>query len=121
MVLKGHENHIGAIAWSPDNRKLVTGAGDGVVMLWDATTGQPIRSYNTNLPVTGVDFYNNQESIISISRNQVSVWQIMSFEDGVQWAYDNRFVPEFTCAQRLQYNVTPYCDSPESPTGEPVE
>ena len=39
------------IAWSPDNRTLVTGGTDRMVRRWDATTGDHIGS----VPVSGVD------------------------------------------------------------------
>ena len=35
---------IGAIAFSPDGSTILTGNDDGDVMLWDASTGSPIRS-----------------------------------------------------------------------------
>ena len=34
VVLKGHESYVDAVAFSPDNRWVVTGSGDRTARLW---------------------------------------------------------------------------------------
>src|SRR5262249_45522263 len=41
-----HERGVTAIAFSPDNRILATGADDYTIQLWDARTGQAERRLN---------------------------------------------------------------------------
>ena len=40
--LAGHSEAITALAWSPDGHRLVSGDDAGQLMLWNATTGEPI-------------------------------------------------------------------------------
>ena len=38
-VFKGHAGTVNALVGSPDGRRLISGAGDGTVRVWDASTG----------------------------------------------------------------------------------
>jgi WD40 repeat protein len=40
--LRGHTDGVRSVTWSPDGQLLASGIRDGSVMLWDATTGQPL-------------------------------------------------------------------------------
>src|SRR5262249_34495398 len=40
--LTGHTAAVRAIAWSPDNRELLTGSDDGTARIWDITTGKTL-------------------------------------------------------------------------------
>ncbi len=41
MVLRGHEDAIGAAAFSPDSHWFATGSGDGTARLWDLSADDP--------------------------------------------------------------------------------
>src|SRR5271157_6295054 len=43
-TLRGHRDWIGRIAWSPDGRKLASPSADETIRLWDAETGQCLRT-----------------------------------------------------------------------------
>ncbi len=43
-TLKGHTDYVWSVAFSPDGALLASGSGDDTIRLWDATTGQHIRT-----------------------------------------------------------------------------
>lgn len=48
-VLGGHEGSIYSVAFSRDGKRLLTAGGDNSVRLWDAETGELIRSFEGNV------------------------------------------------------------------------
>ncbi|NJL69615.1 MAG: hypothetical protein HC894_29025, partial [Microcoleus sp. SM1_3_4] len=42
-ILQGHDNHIWAVAWSPDGQTLASGSDDRTVRLWDTNTGECLK------------------------------------------------------------------------------
>jgi WD40 repeat protein len=45
-VLRGHPNFIHALGFMPDGRAVVSAGADGVVRVWDSTTGAETRSFD---------------------------------------------------------------------------
>ena len=42
MVLRGHDDEVRGVAWSPDGQRLATGSRDRTVRIWDAGSGAEI-------------------------------------------------------------------------------
>jgi WD40 repeat protein len=42
-----HASHVWSIAWHPDGRHLAASSDDGTIHVWDATTGERLRSWHT--------------------------------------------------------------------------
>ncbi len=49
-TLRGHTDCIGRIAWSPDGRMLASPSDDKTIRLWDAETGQCLRTLTGHAP-----------------------------------------------------------------------
>lgn len=55
----GHTSKIASVAYSEDGKFLISGASDGVVIVWDLATGNEIRRYATPVAVLRVQFLDN--------------------------------------------------------------
>src|SRR5205807_2659745 len=48
-VLRGHRDHVYALAISPDNKLLVSGGGDHAVRLWRLPSGRLVQSLDGHI------------------------------------------------------------------------
>jgi WD40 repeat protein/DNA-binding SARP family transcriptional activator len=55
-ILCGHTDLVSGVAFAPDGRRLVTSSLDGTVRVWDAASGETVRSLTLDGAVVGVDF-----------------------------------------------------------------
>jgi WD40 repeat protein/serine/threonine protein kinase len=65
-----------AVAFSPDGKYLVTGKGNGLLQVWDANNGEPIRTLGTNIgPVRGIVFSRDGRRLATVSAaGAVKLW-----------------------------------------------
>jgi WD40 repeat protein len=52
LTLRGHSNHVNAVAYSPDGTRLATASNDQTVKLWEAATGEEVltlRGHNSGV------------------------------------------------------------------------
>ncbi len=76
-TLPGHEAVTEAIAFSPDGRQLATGDNDGVVILWDAATRQPLATFPHDGKVHAVAFSPDGQRLATAGENgKLTVWDI---------------------------------------------
>lgn len=81
-VLKGHTNAVNDVKYSSNGKQLLSCSSDGTIKLWDAQTGQCLKTFtgHTDL-VSQVDFSPDNKSIISCSRDgTMKVWSLSSGE-----------------------------------------
>jgi WD40 repeat protein/predicted Ser/Thr protein kinase len=82
-VAKGipHGGRVHALAFSPDGRKLASGAQDGTLRLWDTNTGTMLFERNVNYSVSAIAFNVDGSAFASADagHKRVIVWKT---EDG---------------------------------------
>jgi WD40 repeat protein len=47
-LLKGHAGAVRSVTFSPDGKRVASGATDGTVRLWDLATGKEVRQWNVS-------------------------------------------------------------------------
>jgi WD40 repeat protein len=118
---EGHGTQVQDVALSPDGRYAISGSNDTTLILWDVATGEQLRRFTGHgRAVTALAFAPDGRSVLSgSSDNTVRQWQVsLSLDELIEWANANRYVREFTCAERERYTITPLCPTP-TPIIEP--
>jgi WD40 repeat protein len=108
----GHSGAVFSVAFSQDGQMILTGSADQSVRLWEVETGQEIRQLNghTNW-ILSVKFSPDGTTALSGAEDDtVRLWRADTLDNLIAWGLENRYVPVLSCAQRLQYNVEPFCD-----------
>jgi WD40 repeat protein/serine/threonine protein kinase len=83
------------VAISPDDRYLVTGSSNGVLQVWDAGNGQPVKTLGTHdLEIRGVVFSQDGQHLVSASGDgKVKLWDATRL--------DRQQVPRHTLSTRV--------------------
>ncbi len=110
----GHDGPVWSLDLGPGGQIMASGSSDGSVMLWNTATGEVLRRFEGHTGwIFDVEFSPEGEHLYSASADgTVREWQVSDWELGdlIDWVRENRYVREFTCAERAQYRVEPRCE-----------
>jgi WD40 repeat protein len=104
---------VNSVDFSPDGRYALSGSNDTTVILWDVASGQALRRFQGHTSVVNsVAFSPDGRTAASASGDGSTIlWRIDSLPELINWAYANRYVREPSCAERIQYRLSPVCDA----------
>jgi WD40 repeat protein len=111
------QEHNGAVRtarYSSDGRFILSSSADASVIVWDAVAGQAIRHFTGHKGVvTDAAWSPDGRNIISASQDQTLIlWRIDSSAELVDWARNNRYVPQLSCDQVQRYRLDMPCADP---------
>jgi WD40 repeat protein len=126
-AFKGHDRPVIGLEFSPDGSSLLSGATDFTIRLWDIQTGFEVRRYTLDsgqlLNIQSLKFSDTGTTILTgLNDSTVRLWRMLpSIRDLLSWTFQNRYVPDLTCDQRVQFRLD-LCDLngnlPDSPPFE---
>jgi WD40 repeat protein/serine/threonine protein kinase len=114
---EGHTADVSSVAFSPDGQRVLSGSADNSVLLWSVASGEILRRFQGHsAPVFSVTFSPDGLSALSGSDDAtMALWDIAAYPGGlIEWIQKNRYVPEFSCVQRVFYRIEPLCETATS-------
>ncbi len=101
-----------SIDLSSDGKYVISGGMTGDVILWDFATGRKVNQENMNSTVFSVAFSPDSRDAYAVSKNgRLLIWHIAEkpLPELLDWINTNRYVREFSCEEREQFQVKPEC------------
>lgn len=104
------------IDFSPDKQYLVA-SGAGEVVVWDFDTMQEVKRFDVSYALNGfltVAYDISGDSIYIAGPYSELVFEMEVADEPLAelrtWVLENRYIRDFTCEKRAQYNVEPLCN-----------
>ena len=85
LTLKGHTSRVNAVAFSPDDRHVLTGSADGTAKLWDAENGHIIKtlqSHEKAVNSVSFSFPSGHQILTAGTDGSVKLWDTDSLHSG---------------------------------------
>lgn len=79
LILRGHKGWVTSASFSPDGNRIVSGSADNTVKIWDAKTGECLRTlHGHNYTISVVAFSPDGEQIASGDRwgHTLKIWDV---------------------------------------------
>ena len=93
---------------------MLTSGMDGRLRLWDLESGELVREFGYTAPAVVFDIAMSPDGLSAVSSSIDQVITRWALENPdldalLDWIAKNRFVREFTCAERARYQIEPLC------------
>jgi WD40 repeat protein len=84
--LKGHRAHLTLVRFSPDGKRLATGASDTQLHLWDVATRKVLGSMTTHWGVPDARFLPDGQTLaVAMHAGRFCLWDLSTFREAVQY------------------------------------
>lgn len=105
----GHQASVNEVYFGRGDEVALSASDDGSLILWDLETGQSIRRFVTGNPISGLYLSNDGKTAVSTEGTDfLTIWQIETLDDVVDWVEDNRAILPLTDEECQQFEVD--CD-----------
>ncbi len=103
-----------SVAYNPDGETVLFGVETGNVIWWNPDDAQSIRELGVPDGASGVESIafspDGAQAAVVMGDGKVLIWQTPTLEGLLEWTVENRFIPELTCDEMLQYGTAEQCE-----------
>ncbi|MCC7208550.1 MAG: hypothetical protein IT323_14675, partial [Anaerolineae bacterium] len=98
------------VQMSPDGRYVYADSYGRGVRQWDAATGELLRHYED---LTGLIFAPDGRTFVSMNifTYKLMLLRVDTLDELKAWIAERRYVRDFTCEERAQYDIPPLCET----------
>jgi WD40 repeat protein len=91
--LPNHRQHVTLVRFSPDGKRLATGASDSQLLVWDVASRKVLGSMATNWGVPSAAFFPDGRTLAAAGHSgRVCLWDLSTFRETVQYEGHARFL-----------------------------